>query len=68
MNVPEQAANNTRYDRYPEIFRTARLAAGPQPLRILSFGCSTGEEPRTLAEKYFATSQILGVDVAPDVL
>ena len=68
MNVPEQAANNTRYDRYPQIFRVVQRAAGPEPLRILSFGCSTGEEPKTLAEKYFAKSHILGVDVADDVL
>jgi SAM-dependent methyltransferase len=68
MNVPEQAANNTRYDRYPEIFRLAQLAAGPEPARILSFGCSTGEEPKTLAEKYFAGSQIVGVDVSWEVL
>jgi hypothetical protein len=65
MTVPEQDAGNTRYDRYPEVFRLARLAAGPQPRSILSFGCSTGEEPQTLAEKYFRQSRILGVDTSP---
>jgi len=65
MTVPEQEAGNTRYDRYPEVFRLARLAAGPQPRSVLSFGCSTGEEPQTLAEKYFRQSRILGVDTSP---
>lgn len=68
MTVPEQEANNTRYDRYPEVFRMARLAAGPQPRAVLSFGCSTGEEPRTLAEKYFPGSRILGVDTSEAAL
>jgi SAM-dependent methyltransferase len=68
MHLTEQEPNHTRYDRYPAIFAAAKAASGPEPLRILSFGCSTGEEPRTLAEKYFPSSRILGVDVAPEVL
>jgi len=68
MNTPEQPANHTRYDRYPDIFRVARQAAGAQPQHVLSFGCSTGEEPQTLAEKYFPQSRILGVDTSRAVL
>ena len=67
MNPTEQQANNTRYDRYPEIFAVARRSAA-LPKRVLSFGCSTGEEVQTLAEKYFPDAQIVGVDVAPAVL
>src|ERR1700730_17895603 len=60
-----QPYNFTLPDRYPWLFRfaAAELAERQHP-RILSFGCSRGEEPFTL-RRYFPTAQINGIDVDP---
>jgi len=58
-----QIPNLTALNRYPEIFAAA-AAAAPHAKRVLSFGCSTGEECVTLAE-YFTTAQIVGTDINP---
>jgi hypothetical protein len=52
-------------DRYPLLFERCRqhLADCSSP-RILSFGCSTGEEVFTLA-KYLPQAEIVGVDINP---
>lgn len=61
--------NYTKMDRYPEIFSLVRehfesLDRADSPdLKILSFGCSTGEEALTLRD-YFPKAQILGVDIS----
>jgi 2-polyprenyl-3-methyl-5-hydroxy-6-metoxy-1,4-benzoquinol methylase len=60
-----QACNYTRADRYPAVFRRAREKLGDGPeLRLLSFGCSTGEEVFTLRQ-YFSTARIKGIDINP---
>jgi hypothetical protein len=56
-----QSENWTGLNRYPEIF-TAAAAAAPDARRILSFGCSTGEECVTLAS-YFPKARIVGADI-----
>jgi len=56
-----QAKSTTKLNRYPEIFAAATKAA-PSARKILSFGCSTGEECVTLAS-YFPTAQIIGADI-----
>ena len=61
-----QGPNRTALNRYPEIFAAA-AAAAPSARRILSFGCSTGEECITLAD-YFPEAQIIGADINPVVL
>ena len=58
-----QGPNKTSFNRYPEIFAAA-AALLPTALRILSFGCSTGEECVTLAE-YFPTAMIIATDINP---
>ena len=58
-----QIPNTTALNRYPEIFACAANAA-PDARRILSFGCSTGEECVTLAS-YFPAAQIVGTDINP---
>ncbi len=55
----------TRPDRYPWLFGFAAQRLGSQPdLRILSFGCSRGEEVFSL-RKYFPRAFIKGIDVNP---
>jgi hypothetical protein len=58
-----QRSNKTAIDRYPAIFAAA-AAAGTDTRRILSFGCSTGEECVTL-QKYFPLAEIIGADINP---
>lgn len=52
-------------DRYPSIFAYVReqLAGVGEP-RLLSFGCSTGEELFTL-RRYFPSARIAGIDINP---
>jgi hypothetical protein len=58
-----QPNNTTNLNRYPEIFAAARATLGDsKALRLLSFGCSTGEEVITL-RKYFPDAQIVGCDI-----
>jgi hypothetical protein len=55
----------TREDRYPRIFRFVRDRLGDADhLRLLSFGCATGEEVFTL-RRYFAAAAIAGIDIDP---
>ncbi len=55
----------TAPDRHPALFALAaeRLAGLAEP-RVLSFGCSTGEEPLTLA-RYLPQARIDGLDINP---
>lgn len=60
-----QPATMTWMDRHPGLFALARerLADRPAP-RLLSFGCSTGEEAFTLA-RYFPSATIDAIDANP---
>ncbi|MFN8583636.1 MAG: methyltransferase domain-containing protein, partial [Gemmatimonadaceae bacterium] len=52
-------------DRYPAIFGAVRdYLAGREGIRILSFGCSTGEEVLTL-RSYFPKARIVGAEINP---
>jgi SAM-dependent methyltransferase len=56
---------STAADRYPVIFRFVREQLGDAAaLRILSFGCATGEEVFTL-RRYFPAAFIKGIDIDP---
>jgi SAM-dependent methyltransferase len=60
-----QPYNHTLPDRYPWLFRFAVDRLGHrQGLRILSFGCSLGEEVFSL-RNYFPTADIKGIDIDP---
>jgi hypothetical protein len=53
----------TAMDRYPRIFSACRDFFGDrQDLKILSFGCSTGEEVLTL-RRYFPSAFITGAEI-----
>ena len=50
-------------NRFPDVFsECARYFGDKADLRILSFGCSTGEEVLTLRE-YFPTTEIIGAEI-----
>jgi len=58
-----QPEPTTGMDRYPDLFRFARERLGDGPdRRILSFGCSTGEEVFSL-RRYFPQARIKGIDI-----
>lgn len=60
-----QPLNDTREDRYPRIFDFVQsLIGATNPVRILSFGCSTGEEVFTLRRR-FPAATIRGLDINP---
>ncbi len=60
-----QIGGDTGEDRYPEIFRFVEDALdGGLNARLLSFGCSTGEEVFTL-RRYFPRAAIDGADINP---
>lgn len=59
--IEHQTNGATSFDRYPELFAYLQRANEVKRPRIMSFGCSTGEECWTL-RKYFPTAQIVGVD------
>jgi SAM-dependent methyltransferase len=60
-----QPYNHTLPDRYPWLFRfAAERLSQRQDLRILSFGCSLGEEVFSL-RNYFPTADIKGIDIDP---
>ncbi len=55
----------TAANRYPEFFTFVRDALGDGPdIRLLSFGCSTGEEAFSL-RRLFAQADITGIDINP---
>lgn len=70
-----QHSNATRFNRYPGIFRTIQThlaetkgaSLGGQDLRILSFGCSSGEEIQSL-RAYFPDATIMGCDIDTGIL
>lgn len=60
-----QPYNHTLPDRYPWLFGFAAGAIGDrEPLNILSFGCSRGDEVFTL-ETYFPRANIRGIEIDP---
>jgi SAM-dependent methyltransferase len=60
-----QPYNFTLPDRYPWLFRfAADEIASLGSVRLLSFGCSVGEEVLTLA-RYFPDATIKGIDIDP---
>jgi chemotaxis methyl-accepting protein methylase len=67
MRISEEGNAPTRHGVPPpaQLYsRRNKAVASLYPrLKILSFGCSTGEEVRTLSEKYFPGCIIHGIDI-----
>lgn len=59
-----QTASTTYMDRHPDIFEFLKIQFGDKNIRILSFGCSTGEECFSL-RRYLPNAHIVGVDINP---
>jgi SAM-dependent methyltransferase len=60
-----QVSGNTAENRFPALFGFVRDKLVDHPsLRLLSFGCSTGEEVFSL-RRYFPTAAIDGIDINP---
>lgn len=58
-----QDQTHTARGRYPEVFaRAAELIGEDWPIRVLSFGCSTGAECLDLAE-LFPEAEIVGAEI-----
>ena len=57
-----QEASTTEYNRHPDIFNFLKEKYKDKNIKILSFGCSTGEECVSL-NKYLPNASILGVDI-----
>ena len=59
----QQTTPFTSMDRYPVIFNGCKdYFEGKKNIKILSYGCSTGEEVLTL-RKYFPDATIIGADI-----
>ncbi len=63
-NRSHQRSTYTSANRYPLVFKACAeyLSSIAPPARLLSFGCSTGEEVATLGH-YFPNAAIVGVDI-----
>lgn len=67
-NIQNQISHATLDDRYPDIFKKAQTTLGKDSRsKILSFGCSIGQEVRSL-RKYFPNSIIHGIDVDEEII
>jgi SAM-dependent methyltransferase len=59
-----QPHNDTGPERYPEVFEFLRARVGNNDgVRLLSFGCSVGDEVFTL-RRYFPMAEITGMDIS----
>ena len=56
-----QLNHQTRKNRFPKIYDAAKNLR-PDAKRVLSFGCSTGEEVEALAER-FPDAELVGMDI-----
>lgn len=60
-----QPFNDTKTNRYPRIFHFVQSELGAESeVKILSYGCSTGEEVFSL-RNYFPRATIKGIDINP---
>ena len=68
LNLPGQMSNYDEYDRYPDVHKFIenmyhQKINRDSNITILVYGCSSGEEIKTLKTKYIPNSTIIGVDI-----
>jgi SAM-dependent methyltransferase len=69
--VQVQTRQDTQVNRYPEIFAAVGNLTRSRhngDFTVLSYGCSTGEEVRTLRQLYFPRCRIVGLDVSAEAI
>jgi len=66
LNRQFQLSDETRPDRFPKILNLAQRSH-PNAKRVLSFGCSHGDECFALA-KLFPEAEIIGADISKNVI
>jgi 2-polyprenyl-3-methyl-5-hydroxy-6-metoxy-1,4-benzoquinol methylase len=57
-----QVSHQTAKNRFPKVFETVKKFRGNAE-RILSFGCSTGEECESIAYHFPEAKEIVGIDI-----
>jgi hypothetical protein len=66
-----QVSTATQPDRYPGVFQAAaelsQAVHGGRALKVLSFGCSTGDELVSL-RAYFPDADLFGCDIKPEMV
>ena len=68
MEIKQNQINNdTSSNRYAYIFLEIQQIC-QYPRKILSFGCSSGEEPDTLKQLYFEKSHVVGYDINKKII
>jgi chemotaxis methyl-accepting protein methylase len=67
MDKVIQKSHATKYDRYPNHFNEITKYT-EKKIEILSFGCSSGEEVKTLSKIYYPESNITGYDISNDII
>jgi 2-polyprenyl-3-methyl-5-hydroxy-6-metoxy-1,4-benzoquinol methylase len=57
-----QVSHQTAKNRFPKVFETVKKFRGDAE-RILSFGCSTGEECESISSYFPMAKEIVGIDI-----
>ncbi len=65
--ILHQPSHVTKMDRYPDLFSFTASLIKNENCKILSFGCSSGEECISL-RKYFPKAHIVGAEINQDLL
>ena len=69
LNIINQNSNYTSYNRYNNIFTDIKNYLNNKGIeKILSFGCSSGEEVRSLDDLYFKNKIIHGFDINSSII
>jgi hypothetical protein len=65
--LQNQLSTITYKNRYPKLFQLASFLLNRSG-KVLSFGCSSGAEVRTLRKRYFINSTVHGIDINKELI